>query len=215
MINFLQTQGEVHVLSSPRIATLNSQKAVIKVGTEEPYVSSISPAQNTAAGTNVLSTSATLNYQPFFAGISLDVTPNIDEKGNITLHVHALVNSIAEKEKIASPDANSVMVPFAVNTISETDSVVKSKDGQVVVIGGLMTESMSDNRSKVPGAGDAPGVGAMFSKGGQKMVKRELVILLKPTVVQDGSTWANDIAATQGRIESLGAAGRLVDQASQ
>lgn len=206
LINFLQTQGEVHVLSSPRIATLNSQKAVIKVGTEEPYVSSITPATATATGnTNVLQTQASLNYQPFFAGIALDVTPVIDDKGNITLHVHAMVNSINEKEKIAVPDVNSARVPFAVNTISETDSVVRSKDGQVVVIGGLMTESVVDNRGKTPGAGDVPGVGALFSKGRQQKVKRELVILLKPTVVVDDQVWSNDIAATQARIQNLGA----------
>ena len=95
-------------------------------------------------------------------------------------------------------------MPFAVNTISETDSVVKTKDGQVIVIGGLMTESAEDTRSKVPGAGDVPGVGALFSKGGQRSVKRELVILLKPTVVKDDSAWANDISAVQGRVEGLG-----------
>ena len=203
MVNFLQTQGQVHVLSSPRIATLNSQKAVIKVGTEEPFVSSITPQTNTATAANILSTSATLNYQPFFAGISLDVTPKIDDQGNVTLHVHAMVNSIVEKSKIATPDANSVLVPFAVNTISETDSVVKTKDGQVIVIGGLMTESVEDNRQKMPGAGDVPGVGALFSKGGQKATKRELVILLKPTVVIDDSAWTNDIAAVQARVEGL------------
>lgn len=207
MINFLQTQGEVQVLSSPRIATLNSQKAVIKVGTEEPFVSSIVPGvTNTAAGAaSTQATAPSLNYQPFFSGISLDVTPKVDDKGDITLHVHALVNSIIEREKLASPEVNAARVPFAVNTINETDSVVKAKDGQVVVIGGLMTESMSDRRGKMPGVGDVPGLGALFSKGGQHSQKRELVILLKPTVVRDDAVWADDIAATQNRIEALGA----------
>lgn len=205
LINFLQTQGEVQVLSSPRIATLNSQKAVIKVGTEEPYVSSITPGSTSVSGGigSTVATNANLNYQPFFSGISLDVTPKIDDKDNITLHVHALVNTITEKNKAATTEANPVQVPFAVNTISETDSVVKARDGQVVVIGGLMTESTADDRSKIPGAGDIPGPGALFSKGNQRKVKRELVILLKPTVVKDDKAWNDDIVATQGRIESL------------
>lgn len=204
LINFLQTQGNVQVLSSPRIATLNNQKAVLKVGTEEAFVTSISGGSTTvAAGAAPLTQPPNLNYQPFFAGISLDVTPQIDDKDNITLHVHAMVNSITESAKISQPVAGAVMVPFAVNTISETDSVVKAKDGQVIVIGGLMTESASDNRSKVPGAGDVPGVGALTSKGGQRSAKRELVILLKPTVVKDDGTWSNDIGATQGRIEGF------------
>ncbi|MCK9989982.1 MAG: MSHA biogenesis protein MshL [Rugosibacter sp.] len=205
LINFLQTQGNVHVLSSPRIATLNSQKAVLKVGSEEPFVTNISGGTTNVTNGISQTTPPTLQYQPFFSGISLDVTPQIDDQDNITLHVHSMVNSIVEKEKISQPTVGAVRVPFAVNTISETDNVVKTKDGQVIVIGGLMTESTNDNRSKVPGAGDIPGVGAMFSKGGQSSTKRELVILLKPTVVKDDSAWANDIAAAQGRIVGLGA----------
>lgn len=208
LISFLQTQGSVHVLSSPRIATLNSQKAVLKVGSEEPFVTNINGGSvSTATGVTV-NTPPTLNYQPFFSGISLDVTPQIDDKGNITLHVHSMVNSIVEKQKVSMPAAGAALVPFAVNTISETDSVVKTKDGQVVVIGGLMTQSNLDSRAKVPGLGDVPAVGALFSNGGQNSLKRELVILLKPTVVKDESAWTDDIAATQGRIEIIGDARR-------
>jgi MSHA biogenesis protein MshL len=205
MINFLQTQGHVHVLSSPRIATLNNQKAVLKVGSEEPFVTNISGGSTDVTNGIVVTTPPTLQYQPFFSGIALDVTPQIDDKDNITLHVHAMVNSVVEKEKISQPVAGAVLVPFAVNTISETDSVVKTKDGQVVVIGGLMTESMRDDRAKGPGAGDAPVLGAFFGKGRQHSVKRELVILLKPTVVKDDGAWTGDIAATQRRIEGFNA----------
>lgn len=205
LINFLETQGEVHVLSSPRISALNSQKAVIKVGTEEPFVSTITPATSTITSGIAQTIPPSLNYQPFFSGIALDVTPKIDDKGDITLHVHAMVNTISEKNKVSGTTPDAVSVPFAVNSISETDSVVKSKDGQVVVIGGLMTQTMVDNRGKMPGVGDVPGVGALFSKGGQRMVKRELVILLRPTVVKDDSVWAGDINATQNRIQILGA----------
>jgi MSHA biogenesis protein MshL len=208
LINFLQTQGTVQVLSSPRIATLNNQKAVLKVGSEEPFVAnasggSVTPGVGGAAATT---TNPTITYQPFFSGIALDVTPQIDDKDNITLHVHSMVNSIAVKNKVAivgTTAATDRSLPFAVNTVSETDSVVKTKDGQVVVIGGLMTESAADNRSKIPGAGDVPVVGALTSNGGQSSVKRELVILLKPTVVKDDNAWANDITATQGRIEGF------------
>jgi MSHA biogenesis protein MshL len=82
--------------------------------------------------------------------------------------------------------------------------VIRTRDNQVVVIGGLMTESSQDSRSRVPGAGDAQLVGGLFRKGSQRSVKRELVILLKPTVVQDERQWQNDIAALRERIESMG-----------
>ena len=95
-------------------------------------------------------------------------------------------------------------MPFASNQISETDSVVKVNDGQVVVIGGLMTEGYGDIRNKVPGAGDVPAAGALFRKGKQQSFKRELVILLKPTVVKSNEDWVQDISSTQQRIENIG-----------
>ncbi len=203
LINFLQTQGNVHVLSSPRIATLNNQKAVLKVGNEEPYVTGITAGSQATTSGVVTTAPPTLQYQPFFSGIALDVTPQIDERDNITLHVHTMVNSVVEKMKISQPSTSAVYVPFAVNTINEADSVVRTRDSQVVVIGGLMTERAQDDRDKVPGLGDVPGPGGLFSKGAQKSSKRELVILLKPTVVKDDSNWTADIRATQDRIDSL------------
>ncbi len=207
LINFLESQGQVHVLSSPRIATLNNQKAVLKVGSEEPFVTNASGGQITAGtgGSPASVTNPTITYQPFFSGISLDVTPQIDENDAITLHVRSMVNSIVLKEKLAIiASTGDRFLPFAVNSISETDSVVKTRDGQVIVIGGLMTESSEDNRSMVPGLGEVPAVGALFRKGGQRKIKRELVILLKATVVKsDSNVWTNDISAMQGRVERI------------
>ena len=205
LINFLQTQGTVHVLSSPRIATLNNQKAVLKVGSEEPYVTNINATGDTINNGVTTKGFVTLNYQPFFSGISLDVTPQIDERDAITLHVHTMVNNVVERLKISQPSATAVYVPFATNTISQTDSVVRTRDGQVVVIGGLMTERAQDDRNKVPVVGDVPLAGSLFSKGAQSNSKRELVILLKPTVVKDDSAWTGDIDAVQQRIERMGA----------
>ncbi len=208
MINFMETQGNVHVLSSPRIATLNNQKAVIKVGSEEPFVTNASGGSIVAATTTSPATisNPTITYQPFFSGIALDVTPQIDDKGNITLHVHSMVNSITMKDKLAIiGTSGDRSLPFAVNSINETDNVVKTNDGQVIVIGGLMTESVVDTRSKIPGFGEIPLLGALFSNGVQSKIKRELVILLKPTVVKSDSTWTDDIAATESRIENLSA----------
>ena len=203
LINFMESQGRVHVLSSPRISTLNNQKAVIKVGSEEPFVTNI------VGGSITLSTAGTpttvnpsLTYQPFFSGISLDVTPQIDADDNITLHVHSMVNRVVEKAKVAQIGSTST-VPFAVNTINETDSVVKARDGQVVVIGGLMSERNSDVRGGVPGARDVPVGGALFSFGSQQSSKRELVILLKATVVKDDGSWSDLISETEERISGM------------
>src|SRR5207248_5867838 len=102
----------VRVLSSPRIATLNNQKAVIKVGTEEPFITAIAPGSTSLSAAAAIAVPPTLTYQPFFSGIALDVTPQIDDRDRVTLHVHTLVNSITEKEKASSTQAGAVSVPL-------------------------------------------------------------------------------------------------------
>jgi MSHA biogenesis protein MshL len=205
LVSFLETQGDVRVLSSPRISTLNNQKAVIKVGTEEPFVTNIVPGSTSLSAAASITLPPTLTYQPFFSGISLDVTPQIDERDRVTLHVHAMVNSIVEKQKISSPAPGAVPVPLAVNSVNETDSMVKTPDGMMVVIGGLMTENTDDTRAAIPGLGEVPLAGALFRKGGQQSSKRELVILIKPTVMKADADWSDDIASTGRRIQNMNA----------
>ena len=201
MLNFLQTQGTVNVLSSPRISTINNQKAVLKVGTDEQFVTGFDSNSSTTTTTGgTVNNQPTPIYSTFFSGISLDVTPQIDDEDNITLHVHPLVSQVTEVPKNT---INNLTLPFASNNISETDSVVKVRDGQIVVIGGLMTDSYNDTRAKVPGAGSVPALGALFAKGGQTHTKRELVIMIKPTVVRGNDAWSGEIDAAQHRIEAM------------
>lgn len=208
LISFLETQGTVHVLSSPRIATLNNQKAVLKVGKDEFFVTNVSTT-TTAAG-NATTTSPSVTVQPFFSGVALDVTPQIDDSGNIILHIHPSVSNVTTVDKpINLGSAGSFSLPLASSTVSETDSVVRGQDGQIVAIGGLMRQASSTGRSQLPGAGDLPGVGGLFRNTTQSMQKRELVILLKPTVIQGNETWAQDMMESQQRVQKLAPRQRL------
>ncbi len=184
LIQFLETQGNVQVLSSPRIATLNNQKAVLKVGTDDFFVTGITTNTTTsAAGGNV--TSPTITVQPFFSGIALDVTPQIDEDANIILHVHPSVSSVAERTKVLNLGTlgGSITLPLASSTVSETDTIVRVRDGAIVAIGGLMKSSRSIDRNQVPVAGELPILGSLFGSSNREVDKHELVILLKPTVI--------------------------------
>ncbi|WP_136418124.1 MULTISPECIES: pilus (MSHA type) biogenesis protein MshL [Oxalobacteraceae] len=202
LISFLETQGSVHVLSSPRIATLNNQKAVLKVGKDEFFVTNIS--SSTVATGSTTTTSPSVTVQPFFSGVALDVTPQIDEDGNIILHIHPSVSNVTTVDKpLNLGTAGSFSLPLASSTVSETDSVVRGQDGQIVAIGGLMRQASTSDRSQVPGAGDLPVVGGLFRNTNQLTQKRELVILLKPTIVQGSSTWAQDMTESQQRIHAL------------
>lgn len=194
LINFLQTQGDVSVLSSPRIATLNNQKAVLKVGSDELFVTGVTTT-STSSGTNTVS-SPTLTLTPFFSGIVLDVTPQIDESGEVMLHVHPAISTVVEKQKVVDlGQVGSFRLPLAMSTVNETDSIVRVKDGQFVAIGGLMLESSNDSRTGVPGLQEAPVVGGLFRQTSKVSTKRELVILMKPTVIRDGM-WPDSMPPT-------------------
>ena len=195
LLSFMETQGNVHVLSSPRIATLNNQKAVLKVGTDEFFVTNVSTT--TTTGTATTSTPS-VTLQPFFSGIALDVTPRIDENGEIILHVHPSVSLVSTVSKTVSIGGSDYSLPLASSSISETDSIVRVRDGQIVAIGGLMRQATFDERSGLPGLPKM-----LFGQTKQRSEKRELVILLKPTIVDSDRGWSDDITRSRDRIEEM------------
>ncbi|ACT48113.1 pilus (MSHA type) biogenesis protein MshL [Methylotenera mobilis] len=203
LLSFLETQGDVQVLSSPRISSINNQKAVLKVGTDEFFVTGIS--SNTTASVGATTTVPEVILQPFFSGITLDVTPQIDKDDNIILHMHPSISQVStvNKQVTLGGTAGQINLPLASSNISETDSIVRTRDGRVIVIGGLMTESASSTKSKVPGLGDVKGVGAAFRQQSASKTKTELVILLKASVVQGQESWSNDMLSSKQRIEDM------------
>ena len=212
LISFLETQGGVQVLSSPRIATLNNQKAVLKVGTDDFFVTNVSSTTTTGTATT---TTPNVTLQPFFSGIVLDVTPQIDENDNITLHIHPSVSNVITKDTLINLGGTSgtLNLPLASSTVSETDSMVRAQDGQVVAIGGLMKSASTSDRSQIPVAGEIPVVGNLFKQTNRGSVKKELVILLKPTIVRGGN-WSDDILQSRDRIQAMqrNAGDRSADQ---
>jgi MSHA biogenesis protein MshL len=204
MITFLESQGAVHVLSSPRIATMNNQKAVLKIGTDEFFVTGVSTTVTSTGTTGGTTSSPNVTLQPFFSGVVLDVTPQIDEQGNIILHVHPSVSQVTTVNKqIDLGSAGSLKLPLAASSTSEMDSMVRSQDGRIVAIGGLMRQATTSDRSQVPGAGDIPVLGALFRNTGQVIQKRELVVLIKPTIVEGANSWNEDLLDSGKRIEAL------------
>lgn len=202
-IELLETQGKVQVLSSPRIATINNQKAVIKVGNDEFFVTDIST--DTVTGT-AASTSTDVTLTPFFSGIALDVTPQIDPTGRVILHIHPTVSEVVDQTKIISTGGNreDLRLPLAFSSIRETDSIVSAQSGQVVVIGGLMETRSVERKAGIPILGRLPVMGHMFRHTLTSTRKSELVILLRPVVVQPDATWSADLQQTRQRLQQLG-----------
>ena len=201
LISLLNTQGEVQVLSSPRISTVNNQKAVIKVGSDEFFVTEVS--SNTSSNSVTTTTSPDITLTPFFSGIALDVTPQISVDGEVILHIHPSVSEITDQVKNITVGGQTQQLPLAFSTVRESDSVVRAKNGQVVVIGGLMQNTSSDADGGVPGISDVPVVGNLFKQQRKVNSRSELVILLRPIVVDSNKTWSNYIKDSADRIEKL------------
>ncbi|ABZ78393.1 pilus (MSHA type) biogenesis protein MshL [Shewanella halifaxensis HAW-EB4] len=197
MISLLDTQGDVDVLSSPRVTASNNQKAVIKVGTDEYFVTNVS---STTVASNTPITTPDVELTPFFSGIALDVTPQIDEQGNVLLHIHPSVIDIKEQTKIIKISGSTLELPLAQSEIRESDTVIKAASGDVVVIGGLMKSENTEIVSKVPLLGDIPFLGEAFTNRANSTVKTELVILLKPIVV-GANTWENELKRSQELLD--------------
>jgi MSHA biogenesis protein MshL len=137
---------------------------------------------------------------PFFSGISLDVTPQIDDQGNVLLHVHPAVIDVDEQVKEIGYGNTRITLPLARSSIRESDSVIRAQDGDVVVIGGLMKSNTVDQVSKVPFLGDIPALGHLFRNTSKLTQKTELVILLKPTVV-GVNTWQKELERSRDLLQ--------------
>jgi MSHA biogenesis protein MshL len=201
LIRLLSTQGEVQVLSSPRISTVNNQKAVIKVGSDEFFVTNISSSTSSNSSSTITSPDVTLT--PFFSGIALDVTPQISGNDDVILHVHPSVSEVVDQIKVITVAGQTQQLPLALSTVRESDSVVKAKSGQVVVIGGLMQNSSANEDGGLPGLSDIPIIGNLFKQKKRVNVRSELVILLRPIVVDSNKTWSNYIKDSAGRIQQM------------
>ena len=200
-VELLETQGDTRVLSSPRVATLNNQKAVIKAGTDEFFVTDVS--SNTVTGT-AATTSRDVTLTPFFSGIALDVTPQISASGEVILHIHPTVSEVTDQTKELTVSGETDELPLAFSEIRESDSVVKARSGQIIAIGGLMRNSSRRVEQHVPAIGRIPGLKRLFGSSRELETKTELVILLRPIVVNDDADWRSIIQPAADRLSALG-----------
>jgi MSHA biogenesis protein MshL len=185
-IELLSTQGKTRVLSSPRVSTLNNQKAVIKAGADQYFVTGVS--SNTVVGTSS-ATNLNVDLAPFFSGVALDVTPQISDSGEVILHIHPTVSQVTSNIQVLTVNGTTDSLPLALSQVRESDSVVKAKSGQLIVIGGLMQTTRSNQDYALPGLGALPVVGNLFKSQQKNDVRSELVILLRPIVIDSDEQW--------------------------
>ena len=216
LLSFIESHGDTQILSSPRIATLNNQKAVLKVGTDDYFITGISGSSNNTGTTSGNGTTAanqipTLTLTPFFSGIALDVTPQIDGADMITLHIHPSVTNVTEKVKqVDLGTIGNYRLPLASSSVNETDTVVRIPDGQIVAIGGLMQMEATRRGSGVPGADSNVITSTLFGNRANSGRKRELVVLIKPSIIRSAEDWAQHNRAISDSLDDMEGRARRV-----
>ena len=129
---------------------------MIKIGEDEYYVTDVQSQTNTSGGFNDALTSSDVELTPFFSGISLDVTPQISDDDVVTLHVHPSVVETAEQEKVIEIGGETLRLPLARSNIRESDTIVRARNGEIVVLGGLMQTTTTEDIEQVPLLGNMP-----------------------------------------------------------
>ncbi len=207
VLGFLETRGDVQILSSPRIATLNNQKAVFKVGSDDYFITGISSgstATGTTGTTGTTTTLPTLTLSSFFSGIALDVTPQIDAANTITLHVHPAVTTVTEKSKqVDLGTLGNYKLPVASSSVNESDTMVRIQDGNIVAIGGLMQAVSSRAGSGLPGSVDSGTWGSLFGNRANTGRKKELVVLIKPTIIRNAADWEQQTRRARSALDDI------------
>ncbi|MDD2854932.1 MAG: hypothetical protein PHU01_05320 [Desulfuromonadaceae bacterium] len=176
LIDAMKEQGNVRMLSSPKISALNNQKAVIKLTTKQVSWISTKTTQSGLIGTDTYTTTPQIDE----VGIFLDVTPQIGSNGSIIMQIHPSISEI--KVLSVSPDKTSTK---PIIDIREIDTMVDAKNGETIVIAGLISDKLNETRRSVPLLGEIPYLGALFSYNFQERNKTELVIMMTPYVLNN------------------------------
>jgi MSHA type pilus biogenesis protein MshL len=175
ILKALQEQGSVSVVSQPRLRTLNNQTAIMKVGRDEPFFTQVSQVV-ASAGAEVSQTGDILSV--ITVGTVLSITPQISTNGWISLDISPAITSLVDT--ITSPSGNS---SAPVLDIKQTSTIVRVRDGQTIVIGGLIQNSSARSLRKIPLIAEVPLLGKLFQGRFDAKEKKELVIFLTPTIV--------------------------------
>ena len=179
VVKFLESQGDVHTVSNPKVLTLNNQPALITVGTEYFYKIQQSSNQQGSGG-GVAATVQNDVVNSVFAGVLLDITPEIADDNTITLKVNPSVSRT--RQDLSGDDQGGRTMPPDLDR-RQLASVVTVKDGARIILGGLINTNNSIKKNKVPLLGDIPGLGYLFKYEENIVSTEELIIIIEPHII--------------------------------
>lgn len=194
ILALLKQQGKVNVLSSPKVSVSNQQRAIIKVGNDSYYATGTLQTSSSTDTSNQINN--LVEYQPFFSGLVLDVTAHINDSQEIFMHVHPYI-SVVTPDLLNMPLQNTVtgdLIPnaflrMASTQIRETDTIIKAKSGELIVIAGLMTRGYNSLHN-------TPGNVNIVTASKDSYQNTEIVILIKP-ILMNSSKWKKLLATSK------------------
>jgi len=189
-LSLLEQFGDVRILSKPRIIALNNQSSVLKVVDNRVYFT-VNVQRRQTEDQDEIVTETEIHTVP--VGLVMHVTPYISERGSVMLNVRPTLSRILGFVNDPNPELAAANVSNGVPEIQvrEMESMLQVDSGQVAIIGGLMQETQSDNDARLPGLGRLPGIGSLFSKRSHERRQTELLIVLRPTVLDSTSSVAH------------------------
>ncbi len=185
LLEALQSQGEVRVLSNPRVSLLNGQTALLSVGRSIEIISRVETNTTTGAVSSS-TTTFTVDTSNILSGIIIGMVPYIDSSGNISITITPIVSDLVklEESNIGGIGQNHVTLSLPTIDLREMSTTVRVKDGDMVVIGGLISNKKHKSDNNVPALSKLPLLGWLF-KGHEETVERlELIIMLKPRLIK-------------------------------
>ena len=189
LFSALQSETDVNILSAPTILTSDNQEAEILVGQNIPFI-----ASRATDSSNLSNTFATVERQD--VGITLRLTPQISEGGVVRLDIYEEVSAVVHNPLVDSNIAGPT------TSIRSTSTTVVARDGQTIVLGGLISDSVTSTESKIPFLGDIPVLGNLFKTTTDSRSKTNLLIFLTPRIIRDETELAQTSSSWRDRFKS-------------
>jgi MSHA type pilus biogenesis protein MshL len=184
LISFLNTQGKVKSISRPQLLTLNNQPALISVGTNDFYITYEQTTTSAQAG--LATSTVTTRINPIFIGVTLNITPQISISGEIILKIVPVINKKIGEKTVPTGIASAPTQTIPIIETRQTSTIVRAKDGQPIIISGLIQDTVAENENKLPVLGNIPILGHVFRHKDEEKFRSELVIVLIPHIQASG-----------------------------
>ena len=168
----MANQGEVNVLSSPSVVTLNNQVALLSVGTQEVFFTTTTVFNGQGNLAQTFTTPGTVTN-----GVILSVTPQISADGWVNMSIQPAITNLAGEAVSPSGDR------FPIMDVRATDNVIRVREGETIFIGGLLEDVVQEEQTKTPVLGDVPILGSLFKRVDKSNRKADLVIMITPTIM--------------------------------